>query len=149
MTVAEQIPTMQTPVTTNGREEWLHAVKALMSQVTEWSHSQGWDVFARGREANRDFSYEEQGVSIIEIDAHPQDARSGSDVKLILEPMTYNSVTGTGRVDFYVWPALYRVRLLHKSDNGEWIIRTDSGLDWPLPWNQETFTQIVHGLLRA
>ncbi len=149
MTVAEKIPTLQASEKASGREEWLSAVEALMTQVTEWSCSQGWDVVVRDREADRDFSNEEQWASVIEIDAHPQDARSGSDVKLVLEPMTYNSLTGTGRVDFYVWPALYRVRLLHGPDDGEWIVRTDSGLDWPLPWNKETFTQIVDGLLRA
>ena len=149
MTIAEKIPTLQLSDRTAKREEWLSAVEALAAEVMEWSYSQGWDVFTRSREADRDFSTEEHGASIIEIDAHPQDARSGSDVKLVLEPIAYNPVTGTGRVDFYVWPALYRVRLLHKPDNGEWIIRTDSGLDWPLPWNKETFTQIVHGLLKA
>lgn len=149
MTVAEKLSTRQTPENTAGREEWLDAVEVLAAEVTEWSHSQGWDILARSRKADRDFFDEEQGVSIIEIDTHPQDDRSGSDVKLVLEPMAYNSVSGIGRVDFYVWPALYRVRLLHSPDNSNWIIRTDSGLDWPLPWNQETFTQIVHGLLRA
>ncbi len=149
MTVAEKVLTTSPEKKNTGRDEWLYAAKALMTQVTEWSHSQGWDVLARAREADRDFSTEEQGASIIEIDAHPQDARSGSDVKLVLEPITYNSVTGIGRIDFYVWPALYRVRLLYRLSSNEWTIRTDSGLDWPLPWSKETFMQIVHGLLKA
>lgn len=149
MTVAEKIPPLPASEKASGREEWLSAVEALMTDVTAWSHSQGWDVLARGRKADRDFSDAEQGASIIEIDAHPQDARSGSDVKLVLEPITYNSATGIGRVDFYVWPALYRVRLLHQSGSNAWILRTDSGLDWPLPWNKDTFTQIAHGLLKA
>ena len=117
--------------------------------MIEWSQLEGWDVLERSRKADRDLSPEDHSYQVIEIDAHPQDTRSGHDVKLILEPMAYNSATGIGRVDFYVWPAMYRVRLICKPSLNDWTVKTDSGLDWPHPWNRETFAQIARGFLSA
>ena len=68
-------------------------------------------------------------------------------MKLILEPMTHNPATRIGRVDFYVWPAMYRVRLLRGAHDVEWRVKTDSGIYWPMPWNKETFEYIAAGLL--
>ena len=42
---------------------------------------------------------------------------------------------------------MFRVMLLRQSD--QWIIRTESGLDWPQAWSQETFLTLADGLLRA
>lgn len=149
MTVVEKMPMLEPAEKDAGQGEWRHALEALIADVTEWSQREDWDVLIRNRKADRDLSFEEHSFPVVEIDAHPQDARSGRDVKLILEPMTYNSATETGRVDFYVWPAMYRVRLIHKPGQNKWIVKTDSGLNWPHPWNRKTFTQIAQGLLSA
>ena len=149
MTVAEKIPTLEPAEKEARREEWVDAVDRLIADVVEWSQLEGWEVLARSRKTDRDLASEEHSFPVIEIDAHPQDVRSGRDVKLILEPMTYNPATETGRIDFYVWPAMYRVRLIRKPGQNEWTVKTDSGLDWPHSWNRESFAQIARGLLSA
>ena len=148
MTVAEKIRTVEPAARDAKREEWVHAFEALVAKVIEWTQLQGWDSLVRSRKADRDLS-EEHSFPVVEIDAHRQDARAGRDAKLILEPMAYNSLTGIGRADFYVWPAMYRVRLIHKPGQNDWTVKTDSGLNWPHPWNRETFAQIAQGLLDA
>ena len=147
MAAAEKILMLEPAANSAGRNRWVYAVEALVAEVSEWSESEDWDVLVRGRKSDRDLSYEEHSLPVIEIDAHPQDARSGRDVKLILEPMTYNPATKIGRVDFYVWPAMYRVRLLKGAHDVEWRVKTDSGIYWPMPWNKETFEYIAAGLL--
>lgn len=43
--------------------------------------------------------------------------------------------------------------LLHKPRDKdrplEWVVRTESGLDWPHPWGRETFLALAEGLLKA
>ena len=56
---------------------------------------------------------------------------------------------GTGTVELYAWPALYRVRLLHSKTAGGWAVLTDSGITLKQPWNRETFIGLAEDLLGA
>lgn len=73
--------------------------------------------------------------------------------RLVLEPIARGVLGAQGRVDLYAWPSLFRVMLLHKPRGKDkpmkWVVRTDSGLDWPQPWNRETFLTLAEGLLNA
>lgn len=142
------------------REDWLRAIEALFAHVEQWAaeglvagdaspsstvmlektEKEIVDEWARG-------TYVVPVLRIGNIQLRgPQKAR---EEYLVLEPIMYNSVTGTGRVDFYAWPAMYRVRLLQEMPTGLWTVKTDSGLNWPLPWGEKTFVQIAEGLLDA
>ena len=143
---------------TRQREDWLQVVEALFADVEvwarewliswEWTPAVGWDVLKREKEIVEDFSHDRYSVPVLEINARPHEIKLAREEMLVLEPMGFNSSTGMGRIDFYVWPAMYRVRLLNRAGS-RWTIKTDSGLDWPLPWNKETFMQIAEGLLDA
>jgi len=70
-----------------------------------------------------------------------------------LEPIARGTVGAQGRVDLYAWPSLFRVMLLHKPRGKdrplEWVVRTESGLDWPQAWSRETFLTLADGLLNV
>ena len=72
---------------------------------------------------------------------------TAGDDELRLEPIARGVLHADGRVDLYAWLSMFRVMLLRKSD--QWIIRTESGLDWPQACSQETFLMLADGLLRA
>ena len=141
------------------REDWLQAVEVLFADVEVWARewltsrehtpAYDWDVLRREKELAEDLSRDRYSVPVLEINARPHEPMLVREEKLVLEPMSFNSSTGTGRIDFYSWPAMYRVRLLDRAGESRWIIKTDSGLDWPLPWNKETFVQLAEGLLNA
>ena len=65
---------------------------------------------------------------------------------LVLEPIAYDVAGAKGRVDFYALPGLNRVMLLRSPELG-WFVRTDSGINWPYPWNQKTFIGLADALL--
>src|SRR5947209_8505769 len=106
------------------RNEWQQAVEALVSQVRTWAEAQGWkteQVFHHLREDGLG----EYTVPGLEIET-PRG-------RLELEPIGRDVLGAEGRVDFQAWPSFYRVMLL-PMDKENWIIRTDSGLNWPQPW---------------
>jgi len=131
------------------RHNWEHHTATLADDVQSWA---GQEAAARGwrvERAEKELAEEVVGgayrVPIVTIHA-PQG-------RLILEPVARATVGAQGRVDLYAWPSLFRVMLLHKprgKDIGlEWVVRTESGLDWPQPWVRETFLTLAEGLLNA
>ena len=69
--------------------------------------------------------------------------------QLVLEPL---GVTFGSRavVDFYVWPQLYRVRLLNELNNRDgWRVRTDSGIYLREDWSRENFLRLANDLMTA
>jgi hypothetical protein len=66
--------------------------------------------------------------------------------RLIVEPRARVILGAEGRVDFYAWPTLTRVMLLRRG-KGQWVVRTDSGINWPEPWNQAAFEHLGRSLL--
>ncbi len=125
---------------TNPQDAWTGDVNALTDDVQAWAGEQGWAV-GRGdtelSEAVVGGSYHLPGLTI--------DAPEG---RLLLEPVARSVVGAAGRVDLYAWPSHYRVMLLRQAAGG-WVVRTESGLDWPQPWNRETFLTVARGLLNA
>ena len=147
MTVAGKIPTPKPAGTVAGREEWVQAVNDLIADMTEWSHTQGWRTATRDTEVVDESTRLEYTMPILDILTEREYAGLSREVKLVAEPVTFRSATGIGRVDFYIWPAMYRVRLLSDAYDNQWRVKTDSGIYWPMPWNKETFEYIASGLL--
>src|SRR5262249_38828253 len=145
------------------RNEWLRAVDELSQQARGWAEQQGWPVTQTESEVEED----ELGTytaPVLEIDA--------PEGQLVLRPIARDGLRAAGRVDLTVWPSLYRVMLLRvrRPDPGErdeshtslrtpfdaleaeswdWVVRTESGIDWPHPWGQDTFVDLGKRLLRV
>ncbi len=66
--------------------------------------------------------------------------------RLLLEPIAFDVAGARGRVDYSVWPSLFRVMLLREGDD-RWVVRTDSGINWPHPWGEGTFVELANALL--
>ena len=93
----------------------------------------------RARLARVEKSLGEYGTQRLLIHAQPGD--------LVVEPVARYVPGAEGRVDFYAWPSHNRVRLLRRPEG--WVVRTDSGIDWPHPWNRETFLDLARRLMAA
>jgi len=144
----------------SSRDGWLQAIDTLFLDVEQWateglvagdaSPSSTVTLEKTEKEIADEWAGDTYVVPVLRIGniqlREPQKAR---EEYLMLEPIMFNSVTGKGRVDFYAWPAMYRVRLLQETATGLWTVKTDSGLNWPLPWGEKTFVQIAEGLMSA
>jgi hypothetical protein len=121
------------------RESWRRAVIALKEQVQRWATSRGWPVTELTQTVTDDSigTYE---VPLLEIDT-PKG-------RVVLEPIGRDILGVNGRIDLYAWPTHYRVMLLRTGDD-RWIVRTDSGLNWPEPWGEQTFEVLAEGLAEA
>jgi hypothetical protein len=101
--------------------QWQDTVDGLVDQVRGWSAERGWTATVSGREVT------EEGLGSYRIPSVEIATPRG---RLLLEPVTRYVGGADGRVDFSVWPSLYRVMLLHRPDQG-WVVDTESGIDWP------------------
>ena len=119
------------------REEWLHSITALMTQVKTWANAQGWD---------RDDSDTEIHENPIGSYTLPVLTIATPWGRVVIEPVARFVIGAKGRVDLYAWPTLNRVILL-RNRNNEWVIRTESGLVWPQHWEEATFVDLVQNLL--
>ena len=144
----EQAADLETRMVQN-RHNWERDTAMLADDIEAWA---GQEAAARGWRAEREekeLAEEVVGgayrVPVVTIHA-PQG-------RLILEPIARGTVGAQGRVDLYAWPSLFRVMLLHKPRSKdrslEWVVRTESGLDWPQPWGRETVLTLAEGLLNA
>ncbi len=119
--------------------QWQTAVKALAHEIEDWARERGWGVERSSGEVNEElFGVYEVPVLTIETDKG----------RLILEPIARMVVGADGRVDLYAYPTLFRVMLLYTAGDHRWTVRTDSGIDWPQPWQKDTFYALAAGLLR-
>ncbi|HJQ71747.1 MAG TPA: hypothetical protein VKA70_22415 [Blastocatellia bacterium] len=123
------------------RDEWTQTVQDLEREISDWAKAEGWNVHA----SEKVVSEESIGTYIVPdlIIETPEGER------LILEVKGRGPANSSGRVQLSAWPTLFRVLLLHKSDNDSWIIRTDSGIPLRSTWNRETFITLAKDLLSA
>jgi hypothetical protein len=121
------------------RDEWLSAIDALRQQVREWAEQQGWAVTQTEREVIED-QIGTYKVPVLDIET-PRG-------QVVLEPTGQDTLGGWGRVDLYAWPTYYRVMLMRKPGL-DWVVRTESGINWPHPWGHATFVELTEGLLGA
>lgn len=124
------------------RVEWLQTVGELADQVCGWvAHQKKWAVLPRP-----DKEITEEPLGTYPVPVMQIQTKKGTAV---LEPVARNVRGSDGCVDLYAYPTLFRVRLLYREADHTWTIRTDSGLNWPHPWNEETFVELVNGLIGA
>lgn len=131
-------PTKKTVTPENVRDEWVGRIDRLLEEITGWAKAKGWLVSLQDKEMNE----EQIGTyltKVLQIKLPQGD--------LIVEPIARFVSGADGRVDFYAWPSLSRLRLLWVEDH--WVARTDSGVDWPNPWSDNTFYELATGLATA
>lgn len=120
------------------RDEWVGRVDQLLVEITDWAKAKGWLASLQDKEMTE----EQIGTyltKVLQIKLPQGD--------LIVEPIARFVSGADGRVDFSAWPSLSRVRLLWLQNH--WVVRTDSGVDWPNPWNESTFYELATGLATA
>lgn len=144
----EQAAGLETRMT-QSRDNWERNTARLADDVQVWAEQEaaarGWRVEREQTELSEEVVGGAYHVPVVTIHA-PQG-------RLILEPVARGVLGAQGRVDLYAWPSLFRVMLLHKPIGKDrelaWVVRTESGLDWPQPWGRETFLALAEGLLNA
>jgi hypothetical protein len=119
--------------------QWQNTVDSLVDQVRGWSAERGWTATVSDREVT------EEGLGSYTIPAVEIATPRG---RLLLEPVARYVGGADGRVDFSVWPSLYRVMLLRRPDQS-WVVHTESGIDWPFQWGKDTFLDLADRLLKA
>ena len=127
--------------TASVREEWTQALSALEKNLTEWSQEEGWRI----RPIERVFTEESTG----QYTAPDLVIETQEGERLTVEVKGRGPTEAAGRVQLSAWPTLFRVLLLHKPGQEEWVIRTDSGIPIRQPWNHETFVSVARDLLSA
>lgn len=124
--------------TTHAREEWLASLEALMSDLEEWARAAKWLVDRQEKEISE--------TSLGTYAAPVLHFKTPSGV-LYADPIGGDIVGAEGRVNLCAWPSLHRVMLI--LTEGQWSVLTDSGIDWPEPWGQETFVKLGMDLTKA
>jgi hypothetical protein len=126
------------------RDNWVESVTDLAHDVETWAKERGWAISQEDHQ-QKEAPIGWYTIPRLEIDAHVEIGVPGG--KLKIEPVGRFVPEGDGRVDIYAWPTHWRVLLLRKGD--DWVIRTESGLDWPQPWSRDSFLTVAEGLMKA
>lgn len=120
------------------RMAWERAVAGLCDEVEGWARQQGWDVARQTKSLQEEYlgSYTLPFLSI-----------GSPEVTIHVDPVGRNIIGAEGRVDILSFPSLNRMLLIRLGDR--WRLKTDARIDWPNPWNKETFFELVHALASA
>ena len=113
-------------------------VWCLLETLFKWAKKEGWTVVADSGEIT------EQSLGTYAVEVLHIQANGG---RLHVEPIAQSVPEADGRVDLYAFPSLHRVRLLKRG--AQWVIRTESGIDWPKRWNEQTFIGLAKELAAA
>jgi hypothetical protein len=122
------------------RDQWLETVRDFCNEVTGWSEAQGWTVTRK----QLDITEELLGSYVA-----PLLTVQTEHGAVMVEPIGRAVIGAAGRIDLYAYPTLFRVMLLQSLKNGQWLIRTDSGIFLKQPWNEATFVELVADLTGA
>ncbi len=153
LTLTKSLPkTLTAQQAADVRRTWERDTTALADEVQAWAEQggagRGWRVEREEKELSEEKVGGAYRVPVVTIHAPHGD--------LVLEPIARAVpavMEAQGRVDLYAYPSFFRVMLMHRSSGGggplEWVVRTESGLDWPQPWGRETFLTLADGLLKA
>lgn len=116
--------------------EWLARLDALMTQVTKWSESKGWEV------QRQETEIEEKSLGVYTA---PALRIQSKEDHLMRTPVALHVIGGNSRVDLEAYPSFSRVKLIAVPDG--WQIWTDSNVPLRVPWNRRTFIQLAEDLL--
>jgi hypothetical protein len=120
------------------RENWIALVEQLVHEVEGWAAERKWPVYREDKQIHesRLGAYTLPVLGVLAPAGHVQ-----------LEPVARYVARGDGRVDLLAWPSLNRMMLIRVGDR--WVVKTDSGVEWPEKWNRKTFIRLVDALNAA
>ena len=106
------------------RATWIAAVEELMQNATWWvSDEPAWRVTQETKTITEE-PLGEFTLLMLKIETEGDDY-------LMLEPIARQSWRGNGEVDLWNFPTYLRVRLMRDEAANRWIVRTESGMNWP------------------
>lgn len=120
-----------------GCSDWRKLVEHTLKNVSQWAGAEQWVVVKHEKEIS------EQATGCYVVPVLTIELPSG---RLHVEPIARYVAGADGRIDLLAYPVLNRVSLLRRS--GKWVVRTDSGVDYPAEWNRSTFVKIAKELVR-
>jgi hypothetical protein len=109
-----------------------------MGAIKSWAEQRHWFVDEQEK------TVEEDHIGRYTVPTLFIQAPSG---KIIVEPIGCDIMGAQGRVDIESFPSLNRLLLV--LIDGEWKIKTDSRVDWPEPWSEQSFVRLVSALTSA
>lgn len=124
--------------TSAAARKWLAAVDKLMSDVERWAKEKDWLTARLEAKTLTETGLGTYCVSDLRV-------RTNSGV-LDVEVLARNIVGAEGRVDLVAFPTMDRFILVHRG--GRWVVRTDSGFDWPKQWGKRTFVELAQQLTK-
>jgi hypothetical protein len=119
------------------RDGWLALVNDLTREIESWAFARHWAVH-RDQKTVRESRLAEYVVPVLSVMAPAG--------RVQIDPVARYVAGGDGRIDLLAWPSLTRMLLIRVGDR--WVLKTDSGVEWPEGWNQQTFARLVE-LLNA
>jgi len=122
------------------RQRWVQTVRSFCDQVTQWSAAQGWPV------ATSELELTEETLGTYSVPELNIQTQHGA---VVVEPVARVVMGAVGRIDLFAYPTLFRVMLLRSTQDGRWLIRTDSGIFLRQPWTEKTFRDLVADLTGA
>ncbi len=124
------------------RAAWIAAVEELIRNATWWvSDEPTWRVTQETKTITEE-PLGEFNLPLLRIETE------GNDY-LMLEPIARQSWRGNGEVVLWNFPTYLRVRLMRDEAANRWIVRTESGMNWPFLLDQEVFLDVAKRLLDA
>ena len=117
------------------KEAWINLVEELCSTIKTWTEEQGW-IAHQDEKIITEEHIGSYTVPILIIQS--------SQGRVHVDPIGRNIIGAEGRVDICSFPMLNRMLIVRLKN--KWIIKTDSLIDWPEPWNKKTFIDIVKAL---
>lgn len=117
-------------------QEWRDDVTSLITEIEQWASTQKW-VATRGQTTVRD--------DVLGTGELPSLRVQVRNAQISVTPVGSDLAGQGGRVDLDAFPTLSRVKLIRSAEG--WRILTDSNVPLRMPWNQDTFVQLVHDLV--
>lgn len=120
------------------RIEWVEALRVLCDEIKGWAEARHWFV----HEDEKLLSEERLGRY-----AAPTLFIQSPQGRIQVDPIGRDILGADGRVDILSFPSLNCMLLLRVG--GLWLLKTESGIDWPEPWNADTFFKLANALACA
>lgn len=117
------------------RDDWLVKLRDLTDSIKSWAEQRHWFVDEQEK------TIEEDRIGQYTVPTLFIQAPSG---KIHVEPIGCDIIGAQGRVDIESFPTLNRLLLILVK--GNWKIKTDSGIDWPERWSEQSFVNLVNTL---
>ena len=120
---------------TSKRQAWVRLVNDLCRTIKRWAHKKDWSV----SEEQKTIEEEHMGRYTV-----PSLIIQTPFARIHIDPVGRDIIGAEGRVDILSFPTLNRMLLVRI--RGKWRLKTESRVDWPKPWGEKTFAELVKSL---